>query len=250
MAKVNKDPAEIAKFEALASAWWDPKGDFRTLHDINPARVEWIIQRSPVANLKLLDVGCGGGLVTEAMAKAGAKVTGIDLSEMPLEVARKHAKLSDVSVTYKLESAESMAEQQAGSFDIVTCLEVLEHVPDPALTVDACARLVRPGGHLYFSTINRNLRAWLLAIIAAEHLLKLLPVGTHHYDRLIKPSELASYARNSNLQPVEIAGMHYNPFRHQCRFNQDPGVNYFMHCQPAPKPAEPELTDDRSKESV
>lgn len=249
MAVANKDQAEIAKFEALADDWWGPKGAFRTLHDINPARVEWIIQRSPVAGLKLLDVGCGGGILAEAMATAGADVTGIDLSEKPLEAARSHAEQSGVSITYKLSDAEAMAKQHSGDFDVITCLEVLEHVPDPAALVAACARLVKPNGHLYFSTINRNLRAWLFAIIGAEHLLKLLPVGTHHYDRLIKPSELAAYAQNSGIKPVEIAGMHYNPFRRQCRFNQDPGVNYFMHCQPAPRTANTKTNASTAKEA-
>ena len=227
----NQDAAEIAKFEALADDWWDPKGPFRTLHDINPSRTEWIMQRSPVAGKKVLDVGCGGGLLAEAMAMAGAEVTGIDLGEKPLAVARSHAEQHGVQITYLLESAEAMAEQHAQRFDVVTCLEMLEHVPDPAAIVTACSRLLKPDGHLYFSTINRNLRAWLLAIVGAEHVLKLLPLGTHQYDRFIKPSELAAWARAADLKPAEIAGMHYNPLRQRCHFNQDPGVNYFMHCK-------------------
>src|SRR5690606_13518429 len=187
----NVDAAEIAKFEALASRWWDRNSEFKPLHDINPLRANYIDQRSPVAERTLLDVGCGGGILAEAMAQRGARVTGIDMAEAPLAVARLHALESGIEVDYRQSTAEGLAEAHAEEFDIVTCLEMLEHVPDPASVVKACSRLVRPGGDVYFSTINRNPKAWALAVVGAEYVLRLLPKGTHEYAKFIKPSELA-----------------------------------------------------------
>ncbi len=225
----NIDPAEVAKFEAMAHRWWDPEGDFRPLHDINPARVAWIAERHPLAGSRVLDVGCGGGLLTEAMAHAGAAVTGIDAGEAPLTVARLHALESGVDVSYLQRSAETLATEQPAAFDAVTCLEMLEHVPEPASVIRACAQLVRPGGDLFFSTINRHPKAWALAVVGAEYVLGLLPKGTHDYARFIRPSELARWLREAGLDLKEIAGMRYNPFTRDCRIDADVDVNYLMH---------------------
>ncbi len=225
----NIDTAEVAKFEAMAHRWWDPEGDFRPLHDINPARLAWIAERHPLAGARALDVGCGGGLLTEAMARAGATVTGIDAGEAPLTVARLHGLESGVEVEYRHMAAEALAAEQPGSFDVVCCLEMLEHVPDPASVVRACAELVRPGGDLFFSTINRNPKAWALAVVGAEYVLGLLPKGTHDYARFIRPSELARHLRGANLQLKEIAGMRYNPFTRVCGISADVDVNYIVH---------------------
>lgn len=228
----NVDAAEIAKFEALASRWWDRNSEFKPLHDINPLRANYIDQRSPVAQRKLLDVGCGGGILAEAMAQRGAEVTGIDLGEAPLSVARLHALESGVKVEYRKISAEALAVEAAGQFDIVTCLEMLEHVPDPGSIVSACAQLAKPGGDVYFSTINRNPKAYAFAILGAEYFLKLLPKGTHEYSKFIRPSELAKWLRESNLELQDITGMTYNPLTKNYKLDpQDVSVNYLLHAK-------------------
>ena len=226
----NADPAELAKFGELAHRWWDPQGEFRPLHELNPLRLGWIDGLAPLAGRRVLDVGCGGGILAEAMARLGASVTGIDLSEKPLRVAQLHLVESGLSIQYELKSAEQYSEQFAGAFDVVTCMELLEHVPDPASTVAACAKLVKPGGRVFFSTINRNPKAYLFAVIGAEYLLGLLPRGTHDYARFIKPSELAHRCRDAGLEPVELKGMSYNPLTSQYRLGDDCDVNYAICC--------------------
>jgi 2-polyprenyl-6-hydroxyphenyl methylase/3-demethylubiquinone-9 3-methyltransferase len=228
---MNVDPDEIAKFEKLAERWWDPHSEFRPLHEINPLRLGFIIDRVGLNGKTVLDIGCGGGILTEAMAAAGAQVTGIDLGDSPLAVAKLHLKESNQHVEYRKIAAEDLAREQPAAFDVVTCMELLEHVPDPASTVRACAQLVKPGGHVFFSTINRNPKAWLFAIVGAEYVLGLLPRGTHDYMKFIKPSELAAWARAAGLNPREFTGMHYNPLSQ--RYSLGPGVDvnyiaYFM----------------------
>ncbi len=226
----NVDPAEIAKFEALASRWWDPESEFKPLHEINPLRANWVDLYSPVAGKKLLDVGCGGGIFCEAMAHRGALVTGIDMGEAPLAVAQLHQLETGVSVTYQRTTAEQLAAETPGSFDIVTCLEMLEHVPSPASVIRACATLIKPGGHLYFSTINRNPRAYLFAVLGAEYLLKLLPKGTHDYAKFIRPSELGTWLRDAGLDLQGMTGLVYNPLTRKYRLtDQDVKVNYMVH---------------------
>lgn len=226
----NIDQNEVSRFEQLADQWWDPKGDFQTLHVINPARCDWINERATVAGKALLDVGCGGGLLAEYMHRSGANVTGIDAGEVPVSVARQHCLNAGMDIIYLQSSAEELVTKNDGNFDIITCLEMLEHVPDPAAVVAACAALAKPGGHLFFSTINRNAKAWLMAILGAEYVLKLLPKGTHRYDRFIKPSLLAGWCRDADLVVKEIQGLHYNPVSRSCSFGQNCDVNYFMHC--------------------
>lgn len=226
----NVDPAEIARFAALATRWWDATGEFKPLHEINPLRANWIDERAPVAGRRLLDVGCGGGILAEAMARRGAQVTGIDLGEAPLAVARLHGIESGVAVDYRCIAAEALAAEAPGIFDVVTCLEMLEHVPDPAAVVRACAQLVKPGGHLFFSTINRNPKAFALAIIGAEYLLSLLPRGTHTYARFIRPAELAAWCRAAGLEVHDMTGMLYNPLTRSYRLKaRDVDVNYLLH---------------------
>ncbi len=225
----NVDDAEIARFEALASRWWDPEGEFRPLHDINPLRLDWISQRASLMDTTVVDVGCGGGILAERMAAAGAQVTGIDMGEAPLAVARLHQLESGLAVDYRKCTAEELAAERPGQFDVVTCLEMLEHVPSPALVIKACHDLVRPGGQVFFSTINRNPKAWLLAVIGAEYLLRLLPRGTHEYAKFIKPSELESWARQAGLELMAISGMKYNPFTRECTLEKSVDVNYMMH---------------------
>lgn len=225
----NVDSAEIAKFEALAARWWDPNSEFKPLHEINPLRANFIDQHSPVADKKVLDVGCGGGILTEALAQRGARARGIDMGEAPLGVARLHAQESGLDIDYRQITAEELAEQEPGRYDIVTCLEMLEHVPDPASVVAACARLVRPGGHVYFSTINRNPKSYLFAIIGAEYVLKLLPRGTHDYRKLIRPSELARWMRAADLELGTLTGMTYNPLTKTYKLDpKDVSVNYLL----------------------
>jgi 2-polyprenyl-6-hydroxyphenyl methylase/3-demethylubiquinone-9 3-methyltransferase len=226
----NADPAELAKFGALAHRWWDPEGEFRPLHRINPLRLAWIDGLAPLAGREVLDVGCGGGILSEAMARLGANVTGIDLSDPPLRVAELHLLESGLAVRYEKASAEEKAETHAGRFDIVTCMEMLEHVPDPASTVAACAQLARPGGRVFFATINRNPKSYLFAVIGAEYLLRLLPRGTHDYARFIKPSELAHWCRSAGLRTVELKGMTYNPLTDAYRLADDCDVNYALCC--------------------
>ncbi len=225
----NVDTEEIHKFEKLASRWWDPHGELRPLHDINPLRLGFINERAPLAGKRVLDVGCGGGLLTEAMAGLGAIVTGIDKGEAPLAVARLHLKESGRSVDYHHASAEEWADAHAGEYDIVTCLELLEHVPDPASTVAACARLAAPGGAVFFSTINRSPKAWVFAIVGAEYILGLLPKGTHDYAKLIKPSELDAWCRRAGLETREMTGMHYNPVTQRYWLAPGLDVNYIAY---------------------
>ena len=228
----NVDSAEIAKFEALAHRWWDHNSEFKPLHDINPLRANYIDSKSPVAEQKLLDVGCGGGILCEAMAQRGALVTGIDMGEAPLSVARLHQLESGVEVDYQQITAEALAEQQPGQYDVVTCLEMLEHVPDPASVISACKKLVKPGGDVYFSTLNRNPKSYLFAIIGAEYLLKLLPKGTHEYSKFIRPSELGNWIRQAGLQLQDMTGMTYNPITKQYALKADDvDVNYLVHCK-------------------
>jgi 2-polyprenyl-6-hydroxyphenyl methylase/3-demethylubiquinone-9 3-methyltransferase len=228
--EINADPAELRKFSDLAHRWWDPKGAFRPLHELNPVRLRWIEQRVPLAGSSVVDVGCGGGILAEAMSARGARVLGIDLAGKPLQVARLHALETGARLEYRAISAEDLAQEQPAAFDLVTCMEMLEHVPDPASTIGACARLVRPGGSVLFSTINRNPRSFLMAIVGAEYVLGLLPRGTHEYARFIRPSELARAARAAGLQVDEISGMHYNPLAHSFWLNRDAGVNYLVAC--------------------
>lgn len=228
----NVDTAEIAKFEALASRWWDRQSEFKPLHDINPLRANYIDERSPVAEQKLLDVGCGGGILTEAMAQRGAQVTGIDLGEAPLAVARLHALESGISIDYRQVATETLAAEAAGSFDIVTCLEMLEHVPDPGAIIQACAQLVKPGGDVYFSTINRNPKAYAFAILGAEYILRLLPKGTHEYRKFIRPAELAKWLRQHGLELQDMTGLTYNPLTKHYSLNpHDVSVNYLLHAK-------------------
>lgn len=226
----NVDPAEIAKFEQLASRWWDKEGEFKPLHEINPLRANYIDGYASVAGKKLLDVGCGGGILTESMAQRGADVTGIDLGEAPLNVAELHALESGVNVNYRRVAVEDLAEEMPGSFDIVTCLEMLEHVPDPSSVIRACAKLVKPGGHLFFSTINRTPKGWLFAVVGAEYILRLLPKGTHEYSKFIRPSEMGTWLRETDLELRDITGMTYNPVTRTYKLNtRDVDVNYLMY---------------------
>lgn len=228
----NVDTAEIAKFEALASRWWDKNSEFKPLHDINPLRANFIDERSPVAQKKIIDVGCGGGILAESLAHRGALVTGIDMGEAPLAVARLHALESGVELTYEQITAEDKAAKMPGEFDVVTCMEMLEHVPDPSSVVRACAQLVKEGGDVYFSTINRNPKAYVFAILGAEYILKLLPKGTHEYSKFIRPSELAQWLRSAGLELQTITGMTYNPLTKHYKLNpNDVSVNYLLHAK-------------------
>ena len=224
---MNVDQAEIDKFSALAHRWWDPEGEFRPLHEINPLRLEWIAGHAALEGASVLDVGCGGGILTEAMARRGARVTGIDLSDKALRVAELHLKESQLDVRYQ----KAQVEQLTGDFDVVTCMELLEHVPEPAGMVAACARLVRPGGRVFFSTINRNPKSYLFAVVGAEYVLGLLPKGTHDYQRFIKPSELLRWTRDAGLRSVEMIGMTYNPITRRYRLGSDCDVNYLVCCE-------------------
>lgn len=228
----NADPAELAKFSALAHRWWDPTSEFRPLHEINPLRFGHIERLTGgLAGKRVLDVGCGGGILAEAMGASGALVTGIDLAERPLKVAMLHRLESGSAVDYRLVSAESLAEEAPESFDVVTCMEMLEHVPQPASVVRACAQLARPGGWVFFSTINRNRKSFLFAIVGAEYVLRLLPRGTHEYARLIRPSELAHHCREAGLDVVDLTGMTYNPFTRAYALGRDVDVNYLVGCR-------------------
>ncbi|MDH4049148.1 MAG: bifunctional 2-polyprenyl-6-hydroxyphenol methylase/3-demethylubiquinol 3-O-methyltransferase UbiG [Gammaproteobacteria bacterium] len=227
----NVDPMEIAKFDGMAARWWDPAGDFRPLHEINPLRLDYIRQRVDLRQRKVVDVGCGGGILTEALASQGAIVTGIDMAEGPLSVARLHQAESGTSVDYRHATAEMLADEHAAEFDVVTCLEMLEHVPSPPDVITACAALVRPGGDVFFSTINRNPKAFMLAIVGAEYLLRLLPAGTHEYEKFIKPSELEEWSRDAGLELRSSTGMHYNPLTREYSLGPGLDVNYLMHFQ-------------------
>ncbi len=228
---MNVDPAEVKKFGELAHRWWDPNSEFKPLHDINPIRLDWIGKHLDLSDKQVIDIGCGGGLLSEGMATIGAHVTGIDLAEKALVVARLHLLESGQKVDYQLISAEAMAAASPASFDAVTCMEMLEHVPDPASIVKSCATLVKPGGQVFFSTLNRNPKAWLLAVLGAEYVLKLLPRGTHDYSHFITPAELSSYCRQAGLTVTEIVGMNYNPFSRKCHLTSDTKVNYLLRAQ-------------------
>ncbi|HET9025661.1 MAG TPA: bifunctional 2-polyprenyl-6-hydroxyphenol methylase/3-demethylubiquinol 3-O-methyltransferase UbiG [Burkholderiaceae bacterium] len=228
---MNVDQAELRKFGDLAARWWDPQGPMRPLHDINAARLEWIDRLAPLAGRRVLDVGCGGGVLAEAMAQRRAAVTGIDLAGKPLRVAQLHALESEAQVEYRESSAESLAAELPAAFDVVTCMEMLEHVPDPASVVTACATLVKPGGTVFFSTINRNLKSFALAIVGAEYVLNLLPRGTHEYAKFIRPSELIAHARAAGLELHEMTGMQYNPFSKTTTLGPDADVNYLVACR-------------------
>ena len=221
--------AELAKFGRMAEHWWDPAGEMRPLHDINPLRLNYIDERLDLPGKKVIDIGCGGGLLSEGMARRGATVTGIDLGEAPLAVARLHAEQSGVEVEYRQVPAEEIAAERAGQYDAVTCLEMLEHVSDPSSVIRACATLVKPGGQVFFSTINRNPKAFLFAIVGAEYVLRLLPRGTHEYAKLIRPSELAGWSRDAGLDVRDTTGMTYNPVTQVYKLNRDVSVNYLMH---------------------
>ena len=231
----NVDGAEVAKFEALASRWWDPNSEFKPLHAINPLRLNYIDQRAGLAGKKVLDVGCGGGILSESMARRGAEVTGIDMGEAPLNVAKLHCLESGVKVDYRRMTAEELAEEEPGTYDVVTCLEMLEHVPEPASVIKALYKLVKPGGQVFMSTINRNPKAWLFAIAGAEYILKMLPKGTHDFDKFIRPSELSRWLRDSGLDLQNLTGMTYNPLTGHYKLGRDTDVNYLAH---ATRPAE------------
>lgn len=231
-ASANVDAGEIAKFERMANRWWDPQGDFKPLHQMNPVRANYIDLKAKVAEKTLLDIGCGGGLLTEAMAQRGAFVTGIDMGETPLEVARLHAESSGLNIHYRRITAEQLASESPGQFDVVTCLEMLEHVPDPTQVIRACFTLVKPGGDVFFSTLNRTPKAYLMAVLGAEYVLRWLPRGTHDYKKFIRPSELAAWSRQAGLQVRDLAGIVYNPLNQSFRIvNGDVDVNYIMHLQ-------------------
>lgn len=230
----NVDPQEVAKFDGLASGWWDLNGDFKPLHELNPLRLSFIRQTAPLDGRHVLDVGCGGGILSEALARAGAIVTGIDMAEEALSVARLHQQGQTFEIDYRLATAEALASELPGAFDTVTCMELLEHVPEPASLVSACAKLTKPGGDVFFSTINRNPKAYALAVVAAEYLLKLLPRGTHDYDKFIKPSELATYCRRAGLTVRTVAGLNYNPLTGGHSLTSEPDVNYIVRATRSP----------------
>ena len=225
----NADQNELDKFSQLAHRWWDPNSEFKPLHQINPLRLEWIDSHASIAGKKVLDIGCGGGILSESMALKGAEVTGIDLSSKALAVARLHLMESGNAVTYIETSAEALAHESPASFDVVSCMEMLEHVPNPASSIAACAALVKPGGHVFFSTINRNLKAYVFAVIGAEYVLKMLPKGTHDYAKFIKPSELTRWSKSVGLDPDELIGLSYNPIAQTYSLGRDTSVNYLLH---------------------
>ena len=225
----NIDQNEVNKFAEIAESWWDPTGDFKPLHVINPLRANYIDSKSSIKNLKVLDVGCGGGLLAEALNAKGAQVTGIDVTEANIEVARLHAAKMELDIAYKLITAEEMVKKESGSFDVVACLEVIEHVPDPGQLIKACSDLLRPDGQMYLSTLNRNPRSFVTAILGAEYIFNILPKGTHEWSKFIKPSELERHMRNAGIKLIESKGMFYNPIFHTANLNNDLGVNYMMH---------------------
>jgi 2-polyprenyl-6-hydroxyphenyl methylase/3-demethylubiquinone-9 3-methyltransferase len=229
MSTANVDTSEVGRFDALSHRFWDPAGEFKPLHILNPVRARFVAERAKLRGSRVLDVGCGGGLLCEALAREGADVTGIDLAPGMIEVAKLHATEQNIAIDYRAEDVEALAAAQPGGFDVVTCMEMLEHVPDPARMTATLARLVKPGGHLFFSTINRNLRSFLLAIVAAEYVLGLIPRGTHEYERLIQPAELARWARAAGLSLREIAGLDFDPLGNRSTLTQNPDVNYLAH---------------------
>jgi len=231
MTHENVDPVEVAKFDALADSWWDPEGQSKPLHQINPLRLQFIKDRTSLKAAKIVDVGCGGGILTESLALSDADATGVDMGELPLEIARLHALEAGLKIDYQQTTAEAMAANHPEEFDAVTCMEMLEHVPDPQSIIAACAQMVKPGGDVYFSTLNRNPKAWLLAIVGAEYIADMLPKGTHDYARFIKPSELARACREAGLTVSAIAGISYHPLTRKYALTQDVDVNYLMHCR-------------------
>lgn len=231
--QVNVDPVEIAKFEALASSWWDTEGESKPLHDLNPIRLGYIQQRCQLNDKHVIDVGCGGGILSEALAKSGANVTGIDMGKMPLDIAKLHALEAELTIDYQQITAEDKAVQSAEQFNVLTCMEMLEHVPDPVSVIQACAELVKPGGDVFLSTLNRQPKAYLLAILGAEYIMNILPKGTHDYKRFIRPSEMAAWCRQAGLEVCDITGMSYNPLNKTFKLSDDVKVNYLMHCRKA-----------------
>ncbi|EPA8651385.1 bifunctional 2-polyprenyl-6-hydroxyphenol methylase/3-demethylubiquinol 3-O-methyltransferase UbiG [Photobacterium damselae] len=228
--QLNVDPAEISKFEDMASRWWDPEGEFKPLHQINPLRLNFVIDKADgLFGKKVLDVGCGGGILAESMAVEGADVTGLDMGKEPLTVARLHALEAGVKLEYVQATAEEHAEENPQAYDVVTCMEMLEHVPDPASVIAACAKMVKPGGHVFFSTLNRNIKSYLFAIVGAEHLLKIVPKGTHHHEKFIRPSEMMAMIDRTELQDKHITGLHYNPLTNTYRLGTNVDVNYIVH---------------------
>jgi 2-polyprenyl-6-hydroxyphenyl methylase / 3-demethylubiquinone-9 3-methyltransferase len=227
----NVDIEEVAKFSDSAERWWDLDSDFRPLHDLNPVRISWINRIISLKGQRVADIGCGGGILSEGMAKLGALVTGVDMSEQSLAVARAHAREHDHKIDYQHTAVEPFAAEHPGIYDVITCLEMLEHVPDPSSVVRACAQLVKPGGHVFFSTINRNSKAYVMAVVGAEYVLGLLPRGTHDYSKFIRPGELSGYCRKTGLEVDEIVGMHYDPFRRTAELCDDPSVNYLLHAR-------------------
>lgn len=225
------DPNEVAKFDKLAASWWNPAGPSKPLHEINPIRLQFVQDAAPLSGKQVLDVGCGGGILSESMAKGGAIVTGIDASEKAIAVAKQHASESKLSIDYQIITAEALTATHAEQFDVLTCMEMLEHVPDPASTIQACANLVRPGGSLFFSTVNRTLKAYLLAVIGAEYIINILPKGTHDYSKFIRPSELDAWARKAGLTLQKTTGMHYNPITAHCKLTPNLQINYLVHFQ-------------------
>ena len=225
------DAAEVGKFHALSHTFWDPNGEFRPLHILNPVRAQFVEQRAKLRGAQVLDVGCGGGLLCETLVRAGAQVTGVDLAEGMIEVAKMHAAEQSLSIDYRVADAESLVATHAGAFDVVTCMEMLEHVPSPDATVATLARLVRPGGSVFISTINRNLKSFLLAIVGAEYVMNLVPRGTHEYERLIRPAELASWGRAAGLSLMDVAGLDFNPFTSMSKLTRDPSINYLAHLE-------------------
>ena len=225
----NIDQNEVNKFAEIAEKWWDPTGDFKPLHVINPLRANYINKKSPIDGLKVLDVGCGGGLLAEALDAKGAKVTAIDVTDANIEVAKLHAKKMQVDINYRLITAEDLAKKESKSYDVVSCLEVIEHVPDPGQLIKACADLLKPGGHMFLSTLNRNPRSFITAIVGAEYIFNILPKGTHEWSKFIKPSELEKFMRDAGIKLIESKGMFYNPIFHSANLNNDLGVNYMMH---------------------
>lgn len=232
MSQINVDPAEVAKFEAMASRWWDPESEFKPLHDINPIRLQYIDERVNVAQLSVLDVGCGGGLLSESLARRGAQTLGIDMGEPQLKVATLHALAEEVTnVDYQKIAVEELSEQQPEKYDVITCMEMLEHVPNPQSIINAMFKLLKPGGHLFMSTINRSVKGYLMTVVGAEYILNMLPKGTHDYQKFIRPSELANFARKQGFNVLDVSGMSYQLFSKSFALSKDPSVNYLMHCQ-------------------
>ena len=231
MNTVNVDEAEVRKFSRTVDDWWDPSGDFRTLHMLNPVRIKYIQNRTSISAMKVLDVGCGGGILSEGLANEGGRVTAIDISEQAIFAAKRHLQYSELSVNYICATAEQYAEECSNEFDIITCMELLEHVPDPSSLLMACTHMLKPNGHLFLSTINRTPKSWLFGVVGAEYVLNVLPRGTHHHKKFIRPSELFEWCQNAGLAMRDITGLHYNPLSNSMRLGPGVDINYFAHCQ-------------------